>query len=78
MAVPRGPAGVDAGDLERALPHGHYMEAAWPVTKARYPAREEPRSWKKHEELAETYACVVKLGGRQTAKRTARAMGRIV
>ena len=54
------------------------MEATWPVTKAKYPPREEQRSWLKHEELAETYACVVKLGGRQTKERTGRAPGRLV
>ena len=76
MAVPEGPNIPKS--WEEHFPHCHYMEATWPVTKAKYPPRTEQRSWLKHEELAEMYACVVKLGGRQTQKRTKRPPGRLV
>ena len=52
------------------FPHGHYMECTWPVTKAAYPAKEERASWASHETIADEYSCVVKLGGRQTQKRS--------
>ena len=43
------------------------------MTKAAYPPQGQPHSWRAIEELAECYACVVKLGGRQTQKRKTRA-----
>ena len=54
-------------------PHGHYMECTWPVTKVKYPAKEGRASWTSHETIADEYSCVVKLGGRQTQKRSGRA-----
>jgi hypothetical protein len=47
MAVPEGPNIPKS--WEEHFPHGHYMEATWPVTEAKYPPREEQRSWLKHE-----------------------------
>ena len=60
------------------FPHGHYMECTWPVTKAKYPAKEERDSWTSHETIADEYSCVVKLGGRQTQKRSGRTPARLV
>ena len=72
--LPEAPAGVELPEswLEH-FPHGHYMECTWPVTKAKYPAKEAPASWTFHETIARAYVCVVKLGGGQTPKRSRRA-----
>ena len=71
--LPEAPAGVELpGSWLEHFPHGHYMECTWPVTKAKYPAKEERASWTSHETIADEYSCVVKLGGRQTAKRSGR------
>ena len=72
--LPEAPAGVELpGSWLEHFPHGHYMECTWPVTKAKYPAKEERASWASHETIADEYSCVVKLGGRQTQKRKGRA-----
>ena len=48
------------------------------MTKAQYPSWELGHSWRVIEELADSYACVVKLGGRQTQRRKTRAsVGRL-
>ena len=77
--LPKAPAGVELPEswLEH-FPHGHYMECTWPVTKAKYPAKEERASWTSHETIADEYSCVVKLGGRQTQKRSGRTPARLV
>ena len=62
---PRDPPPELALTWQAAFPHGHYLEAWWPVTKAAYPDQGQPHSWRAIEELAYCYACVVKLGGRQ-------------
>ena len=46
------------------FPHGHFLAASWPVTKAQYPARELDHSWRTIEDLVGCYHCVLKLGGR--------------
>ena len=67
-----------AATWSELFPHGHYLEAYWPVSKAQYPARELDHSWRTIEDIAESYACVVKLGGRQTQRRKTRAsVGRL-
>ena len=48
------------------------------MTIKRYPKPEEDHSWQSVLEIANAYNCVVKLGGRQTARRKARNPGRLV
>ena len=67
--LPEAPAGVELpGSWLEHFPHGHYMECTWPVTKAKYPAKEERASWTSHETIADEYSCVVKLGGQADPK----------
>lgn len=61
-----------------AYPEGHYVFCSWPILVARYPDKGQPGSWdeiKTH--VTEDWGCSINLGGRKTAKRPNRAMGRL-
>ena len=71
VAVPRD---RDAGD---EFPSGEFITASWPLTKAGYPPAEEENSWKAMERIAHELGTIIKLGGRKTGRRKARAVARL-
>ena len=59
------------------FPSGEFITASWPLTKAGYPPAEEENSWKAMERIAHELGTVIKLGGRKTGRRKARAVARL-